>query len=64
MVAVVLVAPEVVNLVLATAVVAGRSGEPGLASDRENPGFRSPHRKEDGLWGVEAGGDALSSMIS
>ena len=64
MVAVVLVAPEVVNLVLAAAAVGGRRGEPGQEGGRENPGFRSPHRKADGLWGVEAGGNALSSMIS
>ena len=64
LVAVVLVAPEVVNLVLAAAAVAGHRGEPGREGGRENPGFRSPHRKADGLWGVEAGGDALSSMIS
>ena len=61
------VAPEVVNLVLATAAVAGHRGEPGREGGSENSGFRSPHRKADGLWGVEAGGrgrNALSRMIS
>ena len=49
LVEVVLVAPEVVNLVLAAAAVGGRRGEPGQEGGRENPGFRSPHCKADSL---------------
>ena len=59
MVAVVLVAAEVADQILAAAAVEGleaRGREPRRGGREENPGLRLPHRLADWRWRVEAGG--------